>query len=631
MTLTDPTSPTLEREHLLAANPAVLTCVAASHSGDLPRARAFFADMTYGFERGGVVASLPRERFDELLDWAAAVIPVTSEPLPFTFTDVEFAELCTGLVGFEVTPETSAFYAEQGGLVDFIAPATQPDLDLSGIDLLVIGAGMAGIAAAVAADKAGIAVQVLEKADTLGGVWAANTYPGVGVDTPSAYYSFSFEVNREWSGVYPTGAEYLAYLNRVVDTYGLRDRIACSTEVTAMVWDEGSQRWSVTTRSEDGERVLSARAVMTAAGYLTRPQLPAVPGLKDFSGEWFHSAEWNHEVDLSGKHLAVVGTGCTSVQIVDSMIDRVASLTLVQRQPHWVMAPTVDEFFTPSESWLNRNVPEYARWARLLTFIPISDVNYPVVRWDADWAATHDLSISPANDVVLQAALSHLHGSFPDRPDLIERLTPTFAPFGKRTIRDPGGYYAALKDPKSNVVPGLSEVVADGFIDGEGIHHPVDAIVYATGFALEYLATIDIVGRNGLRLRDVWGDSPSAYNGIQVPGFPNLFVTSGPHANPSHGGGHNFSVEATVHYVIECLRDLAARGNTSMEPTPEALARWKAEVAELMADSVWARETRATTYYRNQAGEVILASPLTMLDYWTKLRSPNPTDLTYGG
>lgn len=618
------------RAHLRAANPAVLVATLAARTGDLERAKSFLPHLTHTFQRGGIVSELAPDRMEELVDWCLELGLDEDEDASFLMSDEDFCAFAGGLVGWEIPTDTAPFYREQAGFTDFVTAVPLPDVDVTSIDIVAIGAGMAGIAMAVAAGKAGMNCRILEKASEAGGVWHQNTYPGVGVDTPSAYYSFSFEINQQWSGVYPTGQEYLDYLNRVVDRYGIRKNITFGADVTRLEWLQTENRWQISYRRGGKEQIISARAVVTAAGYLTRPQLPQVAGLEDFSGEWFHSAEWNHECDFTGKRVAVIGTGCTSVQVVDALADKVASLTLVQRQPHWVLPPSVDVEFSPIEKWLNAHVPGYAQWSRLLTFIPISDFNYPVVRFDDEWARTHDLSISPANDQVLQTALGYLEASFPDRPDLAKLLTPNFAPFGKRTIRDPGNYYGALKRETSTVASGLARVVPEGLIDADGQLHEVDVIVYATGFKLDYLAHVEIIGRSGQRLADAWGDSPVAYNGCQVPGFPNLFITSGPHASAAHGGGHNFTVEAVVHYVIESLRDLAARGAVSVEPAPEALTRWKSEVDELLADSVWVRETRATTYYRNAKGEVVLASPLTMVDFWTRLRGPNPDHLVYG-
>jgi cation diffusion facilitator CzcD-associated flavoprotein CzcO len=407
------------------------------------------------------------------------------------------------------------------------------------------------------------------------------------------------------------------------------DSIVFDSDVRELRWDEAAARWTIVLERGGKREEHHANAVITAAGYLTRAQFPDVPGRERFSGPSFHSAEWQDDCDLTGQRIGVVGTGCTSVQIVDALIDQVGSLTLFQRQPHWVMPPAGEARLPASQLWLLENVPSFAQWSRLALYLLISDALYPQVRYDAQWAATHDLSISPQNDVQLQRGLAHLQASFADRPDLIAKLTPGFAPFGKRPIRDPGGYFTALKHPKSTVVSsGLREVVPEGIVDAEGTLHALDAIVYATGFRLDFLAQWRIEGRDGRTLAEVWQDSPVAYNGCLVPGFPNLFITSGPHASAAHGGGHNFTVEAVVHYAIECLQTLFETGHSSVEVSPEAQQRWAEEVQDALADSVWVRETRATTYYRNGKGEVILASPFRMEDYWNRLRQPDLLDIT---
>ncbi|WP_067243184.1 flavin-containing monooxygenase [Microbacterium resistens] len=619
------------RHHLAGVNPAVLLATLVSVTGDMGRAEPLLAKLTYEPTRGGVLSRLPAAAEQELHAWAEESL---TDPPDVDFAqgrrldDDTFARLAGALVGWTVEAESSPFLKEQAGFATFVPTVPRTRSAPSGFRLAIIGAGMAGIAMAIAAKQAGIDAVVLEKQSSLGGVWNLNTYPGVGVDTPSRYYSFSFEVNRDWTHPYPDGVQFRDYLERVARTYGILDDIRFDTEVTDLRWDDDRGEWTISGTRNGSSTVISANAVVTAAGYLTRFRLPDVPGIDSFEGEWFHSADWDHGADLRGKRLAVVGTGCTSVQIVDALADEVSSLTLFQRQPHWVMSPAGREGYTPSELWRQRHLPTYATWARLHTFLPIGDAIYPVVRYDEAWATTHDRSISEANDRFLQLYLDYLDTSFADRPDLKAKLTPGFAPFGKRPVRDPGRYYSTLKKETSTLVTsGLRAVVPTGIVDGDGELHEVDVIVYATGFDLTYLSDWTITGREGQTLREVWGDSPLAYNGCQVPGFPNLFITSGPHSNPSHGGGQNFGVETVVHYVIESLQMLFENDARSIDVRRDAWERWGTEIREVLADSVWARETRATTYYRNAKGEVILANPFTMEDFWRRLREPAPEDV----
>ncbi|MGW4340353.1 flavin-containing monooxygenase [Rhodococcus koreensis] len=613
------------------ADPAILLASIVSITGDTSRIASFAPYLTHEIAHSAIRASLDDTRRKELNAWAIDVIGnldaySSRDALPLD--DDSFQTLASHLTGIPIERQSIPFLREQGGFTSFSPTIPRTKSAPQGFKVLIIGAGMAGITMAAAAKTAGFDFEVLEKGAGIGGVWLQNRYPGVGVDTHSKYYSLSFEVNASWTNSYPEGAEFREYLDAVAHKHDVFDKFTFNAEVTDMEWEEEAGQWRVFYLKEGTPHETTATAVVTAAGYLTRPALPDVPGIDTFKGASFHSAEWNEAYDFTDKRVAVVGTGCTSVQIVDALAPKLRSLSLFQRQPHWVVPPAVEPTIPEAERWLLMNVPSFSRWARLHTFIVIGDVNYDAVRYDAQWAAEHDLSISEANERGRLVAQEHLEASFPDRPDLREKLQPSFAFMGKRPIRDPGAYYSTLKKDTSEVITtGLASVRPEGPVDGDGNLHEVDAIVYATGFTLEYLTHLNIVGRDGRKLSEVFGDSPEAYLGCQIPGFPNLFMTSGPNANPSHGGGHNFCVEAVVHYVVECLQTLVENDARSIEPTEESLSAWIGEVRELLADSIWMRETRATTYYRNSKGEVLLANPLRMEDYWYRLREPDLADM----
>jgi cation diffusion facilitator CzcD-associated flavoprotein CzcO len=613
------------------ADPALLLAATVSVTGRNDRIAEFLPYIATTVVNYRLEAQMLPERRMELDAWAVDVfsnLTAYTQIDPLTLDDETFQSLAQSLVGISVEPESIPFLREQAGFTSLVTKAKVPAAESSRMKVAIIGAGMAGVATAVAADKAGFDFEVLEKNDGVGGVWLQNRYAGVGVDTPCQYYSLSFEINPAWTNAFPQGDEFREYLDQVAHKYGVIDKFTFNAEVTDLVWDEHSKQWNITYVKGDQILTTSADAVVTAAGYLTRPALPAVPGLETFKGHWCHAAEWRDDYDFTGKRLAVVGTGCTSVQVVDALAPVIESLTLFQRQPHWVTPSASGTKVPETERWLLMNVPSYANWARLRTFLIIGDANYPMVRYDEDWAANHDVSISQLNDVGMQMALGYLNTSFADQPALLEKLKPDFAFMGKRPIRDPGAYYETLKKSTSNVVTsGLAAVRPNGLVDGEGELHEVDAVIYATGFSLEFLRHWNIVGRDGVKLRDKWAERPSAYLGCQVTGFPNLFVTSGPNANPSHGGGHNFCVEATVHYVIESLRMLSERGAQTVEPKEEAMLQWQSGVDEALADSVWVREKKATTYYRNASGDVVLANPFKLEEFWRRLRKPDLDNL----
>ncbi|MEV5829406.1 NAD(P)/FAD-dependent oxidoreductase [Spirillospora sp. NPDC052242] len=622
-------------ENLDAGDPALLLMSLVQITGDLSPLDRFgpLIDFEEPAHKGDLrllpAGRLPEQEFAELKKLLVEALSGAAQGEYLQVPDdALFRRMISLATGEDVADEFVGVIKEQAGFVPstpVIERRTPPPADFT---VAILGAGMSGIGAAIAVADAGFAYEIFESADDIGGTWRINTYPGVAVDTPSIYYSFSFELEGGWSRYYPVGTEYQEYLRRVVDKYGVRPNIRFNTTIESLVWDDDDQVW-VITADNGGRKVTSrANAVITAAGFLNRPKYPDVPGRETFAGTSVHSAAWDRSIDLTGKRVGVIGAGATSVQVVDAIIDEVEHLTLFQRQPHWVMPNNLGEGIVPErERWLKRHVPFYERWQRAKTYWFVTDNNYPTVRADKEWMATHPLSISEANDRYLQMCLRHLEASFGHDPDLLKKMTPDFPPHGKRIIRDPGGYFTALAGDRADVVTGgLAEVTPDGIRTEDGTFVELDVIIYATGFTLDFLSTIEIVGRDGVRLADAWaGNDPRAYLGGTVAGFPNLFVTSGPNSSNGHGGGHNFMTEVVVHYITECLQLLVERGARSIEVTPEALDEFVARVDAQMEGSIWRNSDRAHTYYRNASGRVLLPQPWRMVDYWHMCRTPDPS------
>lgn len=503
----------------------------------------------------------------------------------------------------------------------------------SDFDVIVFGAGMVGLNAAIKLGEAGFDYTVFEARNDIGGTWSRNIYPGAAVDTPSHYYSYSFELNPDWTRYYPAGPEYLDYMRAVVEKYDLSPNIRLSTKVLSAQWDEACQRWTVVTQSANAApETHTAAAVVTALGVLNSPNIPDIPGLTEFDGTVIHTAEWDPLLDLKGKNVVVIGTGCTAVQVIPNIVDDVARLTAVIRSPHWIVPEkTVVNEVPPAERWAMRHLPFFQNWFRLRAYWFVSDNLYMNARIDPEWAATH-LSVSPKNDLVMQVSLAYLEQSFPDRPDLREKLTPDIRPYSKRIVKDPGFLESMKRDNVSLHRTSPRRVHRDGMTLDNGEFIAADVIILATGFKVEYASYIDITGRNGERLADRWkdGDDPRAYMGIQIDGFPNLFVTAGPNAAPNHGAGHNITSEEHVHYVVECLQYLVENGYSAMDVKPEALAEYNHRVDEALDKTVWAHPGKdATGYYRNSQGRPIVPCPWRLVDYWTMLREPHPEDLEF--
>jgi cation diffusion facilitator CzcD-associated flavoprotein CzcO len=623
-------SPEELRANLPQADAGVLLAVLAQLTGDPTVVDRFASRISHEPDPPEFVGVTDPDTMDELVH---AVIAALAAPRPagaLPADDPElFGRIAPIALGTPVEPEYVPLLLEQGGFQP-PQPVLPRDAELpSDFKVLIIGAGMAGLAAAMECAAAGIAYEILEREDEVGGTWYTAVYPGIGVDTPSAYYSLSRDITADWSSYYPQGAEYEEYLKAVADRNGIRPHIRFNTEVQGMAWDEDRRRWEVRTTGPDGRtETVHANVVIPALGYLNRPRWPDIPGRDTFAGISVHSAEWDPQLDLRGKRVAILGTGCTAVQIVDAVVDDVAHLTVFQRQPHWIAPRKRENDDVPAHHrWLNKHIPYYANWTRLKSFWGTADNNHPVIVRDPEWAAEH-LSISPANDRLLQICLDYIDRMFGAGSELARKLTPDFAPYGKRIVRDPGGYYAALTKPHVDLEASEPAAVNErGIVTADGRQVDLDVIIYATGYHLDFLSTLDIRGRDGLRLAEVWGDNPAAYRGGMVPGFPNLFISSAPNYSPGHGAGHNFGVEVMLHYVMECLQLMALRGAATIEVRPEAFEAYVRSIDEAMQNTVWCHTPTAHTYYRSGGGRIVTAFPFKLIDVWQSHRAPIEEDL----
>lgn len=633
---TSPTSPAgpdpVElRDNLRQADPGVLVAVLAQLSGDASVIDTYAPKISHipdPPERAGVTDPDTGEALvNAVID--ALEQPRRADGMQATDRDM-FARLLPIALGSNVDDEQVDLLLEQGGF-----HRSQPTLPRTTripetVHIAIVGAGIAGMSVALAAAAEGVSYEIFDRNEEVGGTWLTTTYPGIGVDTPSAYYSLSWEVNPDWSNYYPQGAEYQRYLVALADKYKLRERIRFGTEVDALWWDADHNQWQIHSVDADGRRDVSyASVVVTAAGYLNRPRWPEVKGRETFAGISIHSAQWDSSLDLTGKKVAIIGAGCTAVQIVDACVDQVDHLTVFQRQPHWVAPRKRPTDEVPAHRrYLGRHLPYYAKWNRLKSYWGTADNNYPVILQDPEWAKDH-LSISAANDVLLQMCLEYIEQTFGKHTELAKKVTPDFAPYGKRIIRDPGGYYAALtRDHVDVEASEPAEVNAKGIVTQDGRQIDLDVIIYATGYYLDFLSTVDIRGRDGKKLTDEWGDSPRAYRGGAVPGFPNLFTMSAPNYSPGHGAGANFSMEVLAHYIIECLQLMALRGADTMEVTQRAYEDYVAAIDETMSGTVWCHTPNAHTYYRSGSGRVVVATPYRLVDIWHQHRAPIEEDFT---
>jgi cation diffusion facilitator CzcD-associated flavoprotein CzcO len=472
----------------------------------------------------------------------------------------------------------------------------------------IIGSGFGGLAAAVRLKQAGIDDLVLfEKSDDVGGVWRENTYPGAACDVPSHLYSLSFAPKPDWSRRFAPQAEIHAYLRDVARDFGVLPHIRFGAEVVAAAFDEDTARWRITLAGGEEHEV---DVLITATGQLSRPSRPDVPGLDRFEGTLFHSAQWNHDHDLAGEKVAVLGTGASAIQFVPAIAPRTASLAVFQRSAPYVL-PKPDRAYRERAKRAFARVPALLRLSR--------EANY-----GANELRSLGFNTEPRLLFAHRAAFRKYLAKEVADPALREKLTPT-DPMGCKRILMSNDWYAALQLPSVEVVTDrISEVRAHSIVTADGAEREVDTIVLGTGFAAtEFLAPIRITGRGGRDLHEQWAGGASAYLGTVVPGFPNLFVLYGPNTNL----GHNsiiFMLEAQVRWVVQAVRHLrrgSVRWLDVRRDVAEAFDGW---VQRRVRGTVFAGGCRS--WYLTESGRNTQNWPASTLTFRRRLHRLRPED-----
>jgi 4-hydroxyacetophenone monooxygenase len=575
----------------------------------------------------GRINGLPAELAQALRERSFALLTQTPPPQDLPLPAALMKKMMSIDVGEPVSDEFIPLLMEQMGFEKPTPRREIPGRPLPPKDfkVVVIGAGLTGLLAGIKLKEAGYAYQTFEKNHDIGGTWLENIYPGVGVDTPSHFYSYSFELNPEWSYYVPVGSEMQEYLLRVTEKYNLRSNITFNTKVLGCVYDEARKLWRVTVQDADGERVVEANAVINAHGPVNRWALPKIPGLDDFKGVAMHTARWNPAIDLKGKRVALIGTGASGAQVGPAIAPEVAQLTVFQRSKHWVL-PNVRHAVTDGVKWAMRHIPHYAQWFRFRAYWFAADGLFANVQIDPDWPH-QDRSVSAQNDAIREYCLANLRSQLEGRPDLLEKLTPDFPVFSKRIVMDIGWVAMMRRDNVALETAGIERITRDAIVTRDGKTIPVDIIVFATGFDVaRMLGSLKVIGRDGRNLGEEWGEEdPRAYLGVTVPGYPNFFLTTGPNSAPNHAGGQNIVSETQINYILECLDVMVKRQAKSMEPTQAAFDAFNAQVDKDLQGLIWTHP-KAKSYYRNSKGRVFLSNPYRLVDYWTMTRVPKTED-----
>ena len=499
----------------------------------------------------------------------------------------------------------------------------------AGLSVVIIGAGVSGVLAAIRLAEAGIPFTVYEKNAGVGGTWFENRYPGARVDVANHLYSYSFEPAHHWTEFFSQQPELQTYFENCIDKYPVREHIRFNSEVLASRWDERQHCWHTQIQQPDGsEETVTSHIVISAVGQLNRPSIPDIPGRESFSGPSFHSAQWDGEQPVSGRRIAVIGTGASAFQLVPELAKEAAQLTVFQRTANWMFEnPLYHEPVSAGKKWCLEHLPCYARWFRFLIFWPAIDGGWEVAVVDPDWPH-QERSINAANDMVREMFAQYIADQVSGDPDLLARVMPDHAPMGKRMLQDNGTWLRALQQDNVTLVNRpVAEIGPHSVSSSEGDSYDVDMIIYATGFKTnKFLWPMDIVGRNGVRLAEQWGEEPAAYLGITVPNFPNLFLCYGPGTNLAFGGSIIFNIECQLRYIMSCLHNLLETKRRAITCEQSVFDAYYARFRAQHARMIWQHKSIKHSFYTNDAGLCTLLWPWKILQMWEWTRAINPAD-----
>ena len=506
--------------------------------------------------------------------------------------------------------------------------------------IAILGAGAAGICMALQLLEQGItSFTIYEKAKGVGGTWRANTYPGAACDVPSHLYSFSFAPKVNWTRKFPEQPEILSYFESLVTDHNLAPHIEFNTEVTSATWDEALSLWRLELlrpadatdvgedvgedlREEDGEDVgesepqrtpteqVEAEIVVSGLGQLNRPSIPNIEGLETFQGTTFHSARWEHDHDLTGERVGVIGIGASAIQFVPQVAPQVADLTLFQRSVNYV-APKPDRAFKVWEQWVLRHVPG------------VREAYRSSIYWRFEFRFRLMKKGSRLGRL-LQKKFGEQISSLASPKLPLEALVPDYTP-GCRRILIANDWYPTLLRPNTRVITeGVSRITQTGIQTDSGEKIDLDTIIFGTGFqATEFLAPLRITGRDGQELSEVWRDGARAFLGVAVGGFPNFFILYGPNTNL----GHNsilFMIEQQVGYIRQIIDEFVLRGISSIEVQDTAMDTFDSEISRATAQTVWAED--CSSWYKNSSGRVTNNWPDYTVKYKQRLAHLDPRD-----
>ena len=538
----------------------------------------------------------------------------------------ELNEMMNFIVGEEVS---SDYVPMMLGDLNITTHTSKPNFlaTKSNLEVLIIGAGMSGILAAIKLAEIGIKYKIYEKNNDLGGTWYENQYPGSRVDIANHFYSYSFEENHQWSEHFSRQPELLDYFKKCFHKYDIQKNTYFETQVTDMKFDELNQEWSVNSICHGEKKTESISIVISCVGQLNQPKVPEINGLKKFQGNMFHSSQWPNFDVISGKKVAVVGTGASAFQIVPSIAKSCKELTIFQRSPPWMFPnPQYHEEVDDGKKWLLKNLPFYSRWYRFLLFYPGSDQLLDSLFIDPAWKVRSD-SINQKNDAMRELFTAAMLGQISDQ-SLVDKVIPDYPPFGKRMLQDNGAWLQALHLPNVTLLSEGVECISSKGVVSSGKELEFDTIIFATGFrAQDFFSPINIDGGSG-SYDKIYGDSPRSYLGITFSSMPNFFAMYGPGTNLAHAGSIIFNSECQINYICSAIKYMLSNNFKVIRVKPEIEKQYQDRFDKRHEKMVW-QHSKVSSWYQNSKGKVVTTSPWRLVEYWNWTNKFNQDDYEF--
>lgn len=481
----------------------------------------------------------------------------------------------------------------------------------AGFHVIIIGAGVSGLVAAIQLDRLGIPYTIVDRNADVGGTWLTNDYPDARVDIPSFHYQLTVTKNYPWKHFFATQPELLEYIRHVAESYNLRGNIRFNTELISAQWDEEAKVWRTTLRGKNGqEETLVGNAIISGAGLFNAPNMPDIEGIERFDGRIFHTTNWDHSFDYTGRRVGIIGVGCTGAQLMPKVAQDAGHVDVFQRSPHWVLKMPGYRDAVPEEiQWLLQNMPNYWNWNSFSVFHTQFASDGALQELDHQWREQGGL-INPKNDALRQVVREGVMAEFPDDPVMASKLMPDWPPFAKRLVVD-NGWFDALKRPNvALVTEGIERITPKGIVTADGVEHELDLIVVAGGFKAErYLWPTHYVGRNGITLERAWErDGARAYLGVTVPEFPNLFILYGPNMQ-ARAGGLFCWLEIWARYSVQAIARMLESGHRAMECRRDVHDAYNERLDKAQESCLWALDGHKS-YYLNEHGRQGVNNPL---------------------